>query len=431
MENDRCGHDGRNLGIYHGWLVVAAAFLVGMFGFGLGFYGPGIYLVALQAGHGWSAAYLSSAITVYYVFGATLLFCCVGALFDRCGARAVVTAGAVAMACGVVLLTLAARPWQVYAAFAVMSFGWAAMSGAAINIIVAPWFDRRRGLAVSWGLNGGSAGGIVFAPLLTFLITRFGFAVALDTAALAMLAVLVPVALLVLRRKRDGEDDPADRATAGAPEEATDLVAMPPWDLGKTLRSRSFLTISVPFALGMTAQVGFLTHQMAFLTPRIGAVGAGWAISLTTSAAVLGRIATGMIVDRIDRRAVSCANFLAEGFALGILATAHKAGMLYLGCALFGFGVGNMTSLPGLIVQQEFPRKHFARVVSLVVAINQFSFAFGPSLLGQLQQVYGGYAAALVLCIVMQAMAAVVVLGPAAFGSRRGGSCGGAGRGLV
>ena len=46
-------------GLYHGWLVVAAAFLVAIFGFGLGFYGPGIYLVALKARHGWSIAELS------------------------------------------------------------------------------------------------------------------------------------------------------------------------------------------------------------------------------------------------------------------------------------------------------------------------------------------------------------------------------------
>ena len=39
----------RGSGLYHGWLVVAAAFLVALFGFGLGFYGPGIYLVALKA----------------------------------------------------------------------------------------------------------------------------------------------------------------------------------------------------------------------------------------------------------------------------------------------------------------------------------------------------------------------------------------------
>src|SRR5437868_15090486 len=90
--------------LYWGWLVVAAAFLVAMFGFGLGFYGPGIYLVALQARHGWSTQGLSSAITVYYVLGAALLFFVVGPLFDRWGARAVVTIGTVSMACGVGLL---------------------------------------------------------------------------------------------------------------------------------------------------------------------------------------------------------------------------------------------------------------------------------------------------------------------------------------
>ena len=127
-------------GLYHGWLVVAAAFLVALFGFGLGFYGPGIYLVALKARHGWSIGQLSSVITTYYVLGASLLFFGVGSLFELYGARKVLIVGIVAMSMGLVLLTWVARLWQVYAAFALMSVGWATMSGAAINIIVAPWF---------------------------------------------------------------------------------------------------------------------------------------------------------------------------------------------------------------------------------------------------------------------------------------------------
>ena len=56
--------------------------------------------------------------------------------------------------------------------------------------------------------------------------------------------------------------------------------------------------------------------------------------------------------------------------------------VLYLGCVVFGLGVGNMTTFPSLIVQVEYPKEHFRRVVSLIVAINQFTFAFGPALLG-------------------------------------------------
>jgi MFS family permease len=188
--------------LYRGWLVVGAAFLVATFGFGLGFYGPGIYLVALKARHGWSTGELSSAITLYYVLGAALFFFVAGPLFERWGARTIVTIGAIAMACGVVSLTVVTRPWQAYGAFAVMSLGWATMSGAAINIIVAPWFERRRGLALSWAMNGGSAGGVVIAPLLVLSISRLGFSVGLDTAAAAMIAFLLPVVILVLRPKR-------------------------------------------------------------------------------------------------------------------------------------------------------------------------------------------------------------------------------------
>jgi MFS family permease len=411
------------LPLYHGWLVVAAAFLVALYGFGLGFYGPGIYLVALKELHGWSVDELSSAITTYYVLGATLLFFWVGSLFDRHGARKMVVVGTVAMACGTVLLALVSRPWQVYAAFAVMSAGWATMSGAAINIIVAPWFDKRRGLAVSWALNGASAGGIVIAPLLTFLTTRFGFAVAIASVSASMLAILIPVAIVVLRPRRADEFDPMEGTADPDKSGITSPVEPSAFRLTKVLSSGDFISISIPFAFGLTAQVGFLTHQIAFLAPTIGTVAAGWAVSLTTSAAVLGRIATGYIADRFDRRAVACVNFIVQMLGMAMLAMATTPAMLYLGCVLFGLGVGNTTSLPGLLVQQDFSKQHFARVVSLVVAINQFSFAFGPSLLGQLEQAKGSYSTGLLVCLSMEALAALIVVSPAITRYRKANRC--------
>jgi MFS family permease len=268
-------------------------------------------------------------------------------------------------------------------------------------------------LAVSWALNGASAGGVIIAPLLTFLTTRFGFAVAIESVTASMLAILIPVAMLVLRPKRADEHDPVE----GPPAAEKSGIASPGepyvFRLSTVLSSTAFISISVPFAIGLTAQVGFLTHQIAFLAPTTGTVAAGWAVSLTTSAAVLGRIATGYIADRFDRRTVACVNFTVQMLGMAILATARTPALLYIGCVLFGLGVGNTTSLPGLLVQQDFPKQHFARIVSLVVAINQFSFAFGPSLLGQLEHAEGNYSAGLLVCLSMEAVAAIIVISPA------------------
>ena len=42
-----------DVGAVHGSRVVWTAFVVAVFGWGVGFYGPGIYLVALHRSHGW------------------------------------------------------------------------------------------------------------------------------------------------------------------------------------------------------------------------------------------------------------------------------------------------------------------------------------------------------------------------------------------
>ena len=76
---------------------------------------------------------------------------------------------------------------------------------------------------------------------------------------------------------------------------------------------------------------------------------------------------------------------------------------------MFGLGVGNTTSLPSVVVQAEFPKAAFGQVVSTIIAINQFTYSFGPGLLGWLRDGVGSYDAAFAACLVLQ-LAAVAIL---------------------
>ncbi|MGH7345956.1 MAG: MFS transporter, partial [Candidatus Rokuibacteriota bacterium] len=126
---------------FYGWNVVGGTFVMALGSFGLGFYGIAAYVAALQQLHGWSASVVSAPVTVYYVAGA-LLTAVIASAYERFGPRVVVATGAAAMAAGVAALGAVDHPWQLYPVFLVMSVGWGAMSGAAINIIIAPWFQR-------------------------------------------------------------------------------------------------------------------------------------------------------------------------------------------------------------------------------------------------------------------------------------------------
>jgi predicted MFS family arabinose efflux permease len=357
--------------------------------FGLGFYGISVYVAALQHLYGWSASALSAPVTVYYVAGA-LLTASIANLYERFGPRAVVMAGGVALAAGLAALGAVTRPWQLYPAFLVMSVGWGAMSGAAINIILAPWWERRRGFAVSIGFTGATLGGVVVAPLLLPLVDAFGFRAALAMAALVSLAVLIVVAGVLRRGPQERGRERRGR--------------------GEALRRWRFWSVSIPFALGLTAQVGVLTHLVVLVTPSLGTGRAARAVSVTTASALIGRLATGLVVDRLNRRLVASATLAVQMIGLALLAGPPSSARVYAGCVLFGLGVGNLTTLPGLILAVEWPRERFSALVGLVVGINQFTFAFGPSLVGVLRDVGGTYGLALGACATLQAIAALIVL---------------------
>jgi len=396
---------------FYGWNVVGATFVMALFSFGLGFYGLTVYVATLQRVHGWSAAAVSAPVTAYYVAGA-LLTMVIGGAYERFGPRVVVTAGSLAMAVGLASLGVATWPWQLYPAFLVMAVGWGSMSGAAINIILAPWWERRRGFAVSLAFNGATLGGVIVTPMLIPLIAALGFPRALVTASVVAFAVVILVALTVMRRGPHTLGLAPDGAP-GAPAVASPRVVAARRPRSDALRTWRFWSVSVPFALGLAAQVGVLTHLVGLVSPTLGPGGAARAVATTTAAALIGRLLTGVVVDRVNRRAVASTTLVVQILGLGVLATASSAAPVYAGCVLFGFGVGNLTTLPGLILAVEWPRERFATLVGLVVGINQFTFAFGPSLVGVLRDWAGSYVLALCTCAALEAAAAaMILLGP-------------------
>lgn len=370
---------------FYGWRVVAAVFVLATFGWGIGFYGPPIYLHAVHETHGWSLNVISIAVTVHYLFGA-IVIANLPKLYKQFGVPRVTKTGSVALAVGVAGWALAQEPWQLFAATLLSGGGWVTMGAAAVNAIVAPWFVRTRPAALSAAYNGSSIGGVVFSPLWVAAIGLLGFPWAAVLIGLIMIVTIWILADVYYSKTPEQMGLSADGDAAG-PTSVPPLERSPP---SKQLwKDWQFITLAVGMALGLFAQIGLLAHLFSLLVPALGAQSAGFAAGSATAAAIVGRTLVGWLMPvRADRRLFGCANYLVQilGSLVFLFAAGENVPLLLLGVVLFGAGIGNTTSLPPLIAQAEFDREDVSRVVPLIVAIGQATYAFAPAAFGFIRE---------------------------------------------
>jgi MFS family permease len=390
---------------YAGWRVVFACYLAAVFCWGYGLYGHGVYLTELNRLHGWPTSLIAAATTVFYLATATLVVFISDAI-ARLGPRLVMLIGGGSFVVAVTLLAFIDALWQLYIAYLIMAVGAASMHVGAISNVLGLWFDRRRGLALSLALNGASSGGILITPALVLAIAHYGFVIAMVGSAVVMVLGLRPaIALWIGTPTRPAP--PAAGSASGDPARAD---AAPAWTRRSALRSLAFWSVAAPFAMALTAQVGFLVHQIAMLEPALGRPGAGLSVATLTVAAITGRFVLGAFATTLNMRRVTAWSVLSQAAALGVLLLTTDPIGLFFGCALFGLSAGNLLTLPALIIQREFEAAAFGMLIGLSWAVSQFTYAFGPGVLGVVRDLTGGYGAPLALCIALEIGAAVLVL---------------------
>lgn len=397
---------------YPGWRVMIACFAMTFFGFGFGFYGHSVYLAALTTRDGTDApsiavSTVSTAVTVYYLAAAVIMVF-ISDLIARLGPRLFATIGAVMMGLSLFLIARIRSVSDLFVAYLAMAPAFAMLTNAAVANIVGLWFTTKRGLALSVALAGGAVGGLTIVPTLVWLSSRLSFAIALEVIAAVTIPVLLVAIALCIRLP--ASDEVKTGGIGGQEAKAQTMTRR------QALASAHYWTIAGPLALAIMVQVGFIVHQVSFLSPVLGREGAGLAVFLTALMAATSRVVVGFFVDRLDQRIVGALLLAAQACALLAMlefATPHVA---LLASAVFGFAVGVMITLPVLIIQRECPPAAFGMLSGLTLAIIQTGNSFGPSLVGWLRDASGGYTVPFVVCMAIEIVAIAIILvrvGPA------------------
>lgn len=405
------------LSVFHGWRVVAACFVIAACAWSLGLFGSSVYLQAVTAAHGWPVADVAMAITLFFLVSAAVQRP-VGRSIDRWGPRSVLLLGVACMASGVALIGQVSVPWQLYPCFVLLGIGWSTLSMTGITTTVAPWFERHQGRSMTLAIMGASVGAIAGVPLLLLAIATLGLGRGLIAAGIAVAVVLVPLIWRVLRFR--GPADIGLQRDGDAPAASAAPVALTP-PIATATNSRLLLwSAAAAFALGLTVQIGFITHHVALAEPLLGTAGAGLLVSATGVTAFVGRLILARIVDGVYARHLACAVMVAQSAALLAIALWPTVPVLIAASLVYGYGIGHVTTLGPVVVRREFGAAAFGATYGTAATVIQFTSAFGPALFGFLRDGFDGYGPGLAIaaCVTMCGCLALWIGGEV--GKRRG-----------
>jgi MFS family permease len=372
---------------FYGWRVVQGSLVVAFIAWAFALYGPGVYIHALSQQHGWPVGTISAALTVSFLVNAVSIGF-VGAIIGRYGPRFIMAAGALIMAAGLAAIGQITEPWQAFVAFAVMGLGWSCLSTIAISSTVSPWFERLQGRAISIALLGASLGGMFGVPIALFFVAQLGLAHAMIAIACVVVAVVVPISLGVLKRHPsdlglypDGQP-PAPVAAQGAARI---------WPRRDALQTFALRSVIITFGLALMVQLGFLSQQVKLLQDALSATQTGATVLASGSLAFLGRIVLARLADHVNIRNTAAAVLIMAALGLAVAASATTPTQLVIGTLIFGFNVGNLTTLPALIVRREFGAASFGRIFGVTGTFMQTLSAMGPAVFGLLHDLTGRY----------------------------------------
>ena len=206
--------------IYYGWVMVAVTFFTALITAGtVG--APGVFIVPLQREFGWSAAEISSALSVRFIlFGLMAPFA--AALMNRYGLRNVTLAALLIVGSALVASLAMTKVWHLILLWGVVIGIGTGMTALVLGAtIAARWFSARRGLVVGILTASVATGQLVFLPLLASVTERMGWRTALLLVC-TMLALAAFAVLLVMR------DRPSDVGLRPFGEQGKEPLPAPP-----------------------------------------------------------------------------------------------------------------------------------------------------------------------------------------------------------
>lgn len=363
------------------WVIVAAGGLLGCVAIGAMFSLP-VFLLPISRDTGWSVTGVSSAMTIGFL-ALALASMIWGTLSDRWGPRPVVLIGSAILAVSLALASRATSLIEFQLVFGLAVGGATAAIFAPMMACVTGWFETHRSLAVSLVSAGMGMAPITMSPLAAWLVSIYDWRTSLLIIAALAAAIMIPAALLV-RRPPALDASSGMAASGGEPQSGISVK--------RAIRSPQFIILLLTNFFCCATHSGPIFHTVSYaITCGIPMIAAVSIYSVEGLAGMGGRIAFGLLGDRLGAKRILVWGLFLQAFGVLAYAFVSQLGAFYAVAALVGFIYAGVMPLYAVLARENFPLRMMGTVIGGTAMAGSLGMATGPLAGGFIYDTFATY----------------------------------------
>ena len=355
------------------------------------------YIDAVCADLGYSTGFMTSMVSLSSLAMATtcLLFTPLQRILKSI--RSIIVLGTIAISLGYVIPALLQNQLGFVIGFVLQGIGLASLADVPISTLVNNWFTVNSGTVLGICFMGSGIGGVIFNPITSFLIRRFGWDGSYLLTTVITIVLIVPVLLV-------GQDRPAESnkvlLRGGTYQDKTESSER--LSILQVLRLPRF----VPFLI-VTLITGFCIPSVNHnASPILNGTGIDPAITAFIMSAIYASLSVAKVVmgfcnDRIGARAtigIQTGAYIISVLILIVMTEfLHSVVLGFIFAIAFGFSYSWQSLAQPAALRVLFDKKYFASCLSITVAILHFGTAISSSVAGFVKDATGSFTLILII----------------------------------
>lgn len=366
------------------WQLLVAAFVGVTVGLtAVPFYSYGLFVGPLEAEFGWTRQQ-SQLPMLFQTLGVLIAIPFLGGICDKFGARRVALTSLVLFA--LVFATFSFQNgaiWQYCTIALALGIAGAGTLPITWTRVIVGAFDVHRGKALGIILMGTGLTGFLVNKGLPDLIAADGWRTAFLWLACLPIFIGWPVVFFLFK---DKSGDPVDSNDESGP-------ALYGVSIKEALNDKRFWLITIAFMAISCGIGGSIPNLPAFFAgsgftgPMIGAV-----MSTIGIAVIVGRVATGLLLDRFWAPGVAAILMALPAISCFLLASGDPSlQVAYIATILIGLAAGAEFDIIAYLASRYFGTRNYSKIYSYLWAAFAIGAAIAPSILGAVYDSTGGY----------------------------------------